>query len=80
MYFTDLLGLQVGGSPIPLDPSSVPVIAMIDSGTTYTYLPPVLYTPLVAKVGDKSLKGSDAASLGDLAQSCRRLFQPLQVD
>jgi hypothetical protein len=79
MYFTDLFGLQVGASAIPLDPSSVPVIAMIDSGTTYTYLPPVLYTPLVAKVSDKSLKVANATSLGDLAQSCRPFFQPLQV-
>ncbi|GAQ78166.1 Eukaryotic aspartyl protease family protein [Klebsormidium nitens] len=50
MYFADVYGLQVGGSAVSLDSGSVPVTAMVDSGTTYTYLPSVLYGPLVARL------------------------------
>lgn len=54
MYFADVYGLQVGGSAVSLDAASVPVTAMIDSGTTYTYLPSALYGPLVARVSHQT--------------------------
>jgi hypothetical protein len=57
-YTVRLEALAVGGAPLPVDPEEYAVGygAVLDSGTTFTYLPTAAYTALAAAV--------EAAALG----------------
>ncbi|CAA6670808.1 unnamed protein product [Spirodela intermedia] len=46
LYFLDLIGISVGGHPIPVAPTVFQSGTIIDSGTVITRLPPAAYSAL----------------------------------